>query len=158
MVGLVDGLVKHGMMQDTMDPVYEIVGEEQEAGGDVVSVRNGRWNIYIQRDREEKVEPSVLGHVVVQPGIAHDLGLEPGERQQRHDRKRFQTGLNFGFDLVFVEPRVLHHFMIEYELVRKTSEAEVEDVDANQCDYGQRHQLSGDVVSWPCGLRQRRYR
>lgn len=31
MVGLMEGLVEHGMMQSAMDPVYEVVGEHEEA-------------------------------------------------------------------------------------------------------------------------------
>lgn len=31
-MGLVNGLIKHGIVQDTMEPVYEIVSECQEAG------------------------------------------------------------------------------------------------------------------------------
>jgi len=67
-----------------MDPVHKIVGEHQEEGY-----------------RDDEVRPSILGHIVVQFGIPHDLGLEPREGEQRHTGERFQTSNNLVSNLVF---------------------------------------------------------
>ena len=50
-----------------------------------------------------------------------------------------------------------HHVVVEYEFEGKSGENEVEEVYANQGDHNQRQQLSGNVVSRPCGLRLERY-
>jgi len=120
-VRLMEGFVKHGVMQRAVDPIYEIVSKDQKEG-----------------NREDEVKPSILGHIVIQFGVPHDLGLEPWERQQRHPRKRLQTGQNLGSDLVFEEAWMSHHVMVEYEPEGKTGEDEVKEVDANQGDHNQR--------------------
>ena len=88
-------------------------------------------NNHIQGDRESKVKPSVFGYVVVQSGVAHDLGLEPGKHQKRRCRERFQTALNFVSNLIFEKTWVPHQLPVEYKLEGKTSESEVDEVDAD---------------------------
>ena len=45
---------------------------------------------------------------------------------------------------------MLHHFMIEDEVIRESGEEEIQHMDANECYYGQREELPWYVCPWPC--------
>lgn len=63
--------------------------------------------------------------------VAHDLQLEPGQRQEQHTRKSAHTRLDFLPDLILEEPGVFHHFMVEDEIIGQSGEEKIEDVDAD---------------------------
>ena len=45
---------------------------------------------------------------------------------------------------------MIHHFVVEDEVVGERGEDEVEEDDAGCCEDGEREDLAGDVVTRPC--------
>jgi hypothetical protein len=58
--------------------------------------------------------------------------------------------LNFELDLIFEEPRVVHHVVVEDVVVGESSEDDVEGKDAYQGYDGKGEELAGNVVARPC--------
>lgn len=112
--------VETRMVENPVHPVDGIIGKEEE-----------EWY------REDQVRPSVLVDAVIQSRIAHDFGLEPGQREERHERERLQTRFNLKLDLVFEEPGMSHHVVVEYELVGETGKDEIQQMDSYERDDAQ---------------------
>ena len=80
-VGLVQPLVKYRVMQTPVNPVDAIISEDEEADQTALSATSFQVREYIhlsdsQESREYHVAVAILLWVIVEPRIAHDLGLE----------------------------------------------------------------------------------
>lgn len=97
---LMECLVNAGVMQETMYPVDGIVCEEK-----------------IKWYGQDEIGPSVLVDVVIKSGVAHDLCLKPGEGKEGHHGECIQACPYLEHDLVWQEPWMSHHVVVEYKLV-----------------------------------------
>lgn len=135
-VRLVQPLITYRMMFPAVYPIDTVIREHQEAAimhaGQLRNRRNRCTRMHLQEYREDEVRPPVGLDIIIQPGIAHDFALEPGQGQEGHPGKTAQALLNLELDLVFEEARVFHHVVVKYELIREVGEDKIEEVDAEQ--------------------------
>ena len=89
----------------------------------ITELRKGKINL--QRNRKNKVRVAVGIQAVVQPRVAHNLGLEPWKRQEQHPGERSYTRLNLHPHLVLQKSRVFHHLVIEHEIIREARKREI---------------------------------
>lgn len=87
---------------------------------------NAHW------DREEEPNPAVLANVVIQLGVSQNLSFKPREGQEHHYRKALQAHLDLLPHLVLQKPRVLHHLMVEDEIIRERRKREIQQMHAHQ--------------------------
>ena len=66
---------------------------------------------------EEEIYPAIFAHVIVQSRISHNLRLEPRKREGNHPRESLYAGRDFESHLVFEEPWMAHHLVVEDEVV-----------------------------------------
>lgn len=122
------------MVENPVHPVDGIIGKEEEAASESANHFRTTRTHDPQWYREDQVRPSVLVDAVIQSRIAHDFSLEPGQREERHEWERLQTRFNLKLDLVFEEPGMSHHVVVEYELVGETGKDEIQQMDSYERD------------------------
>lgn len=123
-VRLVDVLVDARVVLESVYPVDASVGKDEEEG-----------------DRKEHVCDSVIGYVLVELAVSANLCDEPWQGHEVECGESAQRGFDFEADLVFVEARVLHHFVVEDKVVGRGGKCEVEEQDADIGDRIQRDAL-----------------
>lgn len=80
----------------------------------------------LRRDRKEEPGPAVFVDVVIQLRVPQDLSLEERKGQQHNCRKGLQAHHDLLPHLVLQKPRVLHHSVVENEIVREGREEEIQ--------------------------------
>jgi len=97
-----------------MDPINAIVGKQQ-----------------IKWYTEEEVCPAILVRSVVQFGVTPHFTQKPWKGKDSHEGKGPKGAHDFLPNLVFQEPWMAHHIMVEDVLVGEGGEEEVEDMDTD---------------------------
>jgi len=109
--------IEERQMEPSMDPVNAIVGKQQ-----------------IKWYAEEEVRPAIFVRSIVQFGITPHFTQEPGKGKDSHERKGPKRAHYFLSDLIFQEPWMAHHVVIEDVLVGEGGEEEVEDMNSEEGD------------------------
>lgn len=110
-----------------------------------------RWPECLQWDTEDEVCVAVCACTIIELAIAHNLGLEPWQRQESHCGEILHGLPDFEPDLVFEEPWMSHHVMVEDIVIGERGGDEVKKMDANQRDDAERNKLAGHICPRPGG-------
>lgn len=111
---LVNSLVEDRMMQSSVNPIDEVVGEEKECDR-----------------REGQVEPSCHSvHASVQHAVSTHIAEEDGSRHKAYWNEAGHRDVDFLTNLSWKESWMLHDSVVEEDVVGSYGEAKVEEEDA----------------------------
>jgi len=116
-----------------MNPVDCGVGEEEEEG-----------------DREDSVGDSPFLDPIVIGSVLPHLRDEPRDGHQSDPGERDARRLDLHRDLSLEESRVVHHLVVEDEVVGQSGDGKVHEDDSDEGDDVEGGELTRNVVSRPC--------